>query len=377
VIPLAISGWSVLSSAGMGRDCLVDTLKRDCTGEPDRGRDVQALYPEALPSATAHAIVDFDVRQILGRKGTSFLDRRSALAMVACGQALEDSGTRVDDSNRHRIGIVLGTTLGSLKSMNDYTRETLVEERPYLVNPVFFPNTVMNCAAGQAAIRYKLKGVNATLAGGELAFLNVLRYSANLLRCSYADVLLMGAVEEFTPHAAWATHLGKSGGADLPAGEGAAVFVTHLNGDAKPDRNLDGEILSVITAFAPSTGGQAGMARAIERCIRRALAEAHISAQDITFIATSETGSENEDWPEKQALASVFGSDTKHRIAVKKLLGECQAATGALQLAALLTLHHDNSDLNGRISLVCSWMPDGGVGAAVLRGRRRGGSDHR
>lgn len=376
MIPLAIGGWSVLSSAGIGRKSLVEPLKRGQAGTRDYGRKVDGLYQEPLPTATAHALVDFDVRQILGRKGTSALDRRSALAMVACGQALEDSGIHVDDSNKQRIGIVLGTTLGSLKSMNDYTRETLVEERPYLVNPLLFPNTVMNCAAGQAAIRYGLKGVNATLAGGDLAFMHVLRYSANLLRCSYADALLMGAVEEFTPHSAWATRLTKAAGAELPAGEGAAVFVTHQNGGGN-DGKLDGEILSVTTGFTPCSEGSAGIARALEHAIRRTLADANISTADVTFIATAETGSAEEDCVEKQALTAIFGSQMPHRIAVKKLLGECHAATGALQLAALLTLHQENPDLDGRISLICSWMPDGGVGAAVLRGRSRGGSDHR
>src|SRR6185369_14219525 len=140
------------------------------------------------------------VRDLLGRKGTSSFDRRSALAVVACGQAIEASDIRVDDTNRRRIGIVLGTSLGSLKSMNDYTQETLRYDRPYLVEPLLFPNTVMNCAAGQAAIRYGLKGINATVAGCELAFLHALRYSRNAFRCEYADALLIGAVEEFTPH---------------------------------------------------------------------------------------------------------------------------------------------------------------------------------
>src|SRR5207248_2320963 len=75
---------------------------------------------------------------------------------------LEDGGLEVDDRGRGRVGVVLGTTVGSLRSMSDYTRETLIEERPYLVSPALFPNTVMNCAAGQSAIRHGLAGINAT-----------------------------------------------------------------------------------------------------------------------------------------------------------------------------------------------------------------------
>ncbi|MEE3922501.1 hypothetical protein V2I01_41795 [Micromonospora sp. BRA006-A] len=74
------------------------------------------------------------------------------------------------DDNRDRIGIVTGTTAGSVKSSVDYAAETFTQQPPYLVNPALFPNTVMNCAAGQSAIWYKLHGPNATVAGGPLAF---------------------------------------------------------------------------------------------------------------------------------------------------------------------------------------------------------------
>jgi len=167
---MLVTGFGVLCSAGVGPGALAGALTRGRDARPDPGPDVTRLYPERLPTRNAHALVDFDVRQVLGRKGTSFLDRRSGLALVACAEAIGDSGLVINDGNRTRIGIMLGTTWGSLKAMSDYTKETLVEQRPYLVNPGLFPNTVMNCAAGQAAIWYRVRGVNATIAGGRWPF---------------------------------------------------------------------------------------------------------------------------------------------------------------------------------------------------------------
>ena len=156
---LVVTGAGVVSAAGLG----VAAMTRQLAGPADPPPPVTALYPDQLPYPAAPAFTGFDVRALLGRKGTSFLDRATALALVACGQAIEDGGLALDEAGRARTGVALGTTVGSLRSSSEYSRETLVADRPYLVNPVLFPNTVMNCAAGQAAIRYGLRGVNSTV----------------------------------------------------------------------------------------------------------------------------------------------------------------------------------------------------------------------
>jgi 3-oxoacyl-[acyl-carrier-protein] synthase II len=374
---LSIIGWGALCSSGIGPEALSAALLRSSEPAPNSGVDVTGLYAEALPSPTAHALVDFNVRALLGRKGTTFLDRSSALALVACGQALEDSGLQVDDGNRHRIGVVLGTTWGSLKSMCEYTRETLMEERPYLVNPILFPNTVMNCAAGQAAIRYGLRGVNAALTGGRLAFLNVLRYVDNILRRGYADVLLAGVVEEFTPHTAWATYLTEPAPASTTAGEGAVVFVVKRADDNRfAGRHLDAKVLSMITGFSPGGEAGGGMGPALEGCIRRALEKAEVEARDISLIAIGEVTESGPGGIEAAALKAVFGSAQVERICVERAFGECHAASGGLQLAALLERHREAPDRDGYFSLLTGWTRDGGIGAAVVRGWSRVGSHH-
>ena len=82
------------------------------------------------------------------------------------------------------------------------------------------------------------------------------------------------------------------------------------------------------------------------------------------------SGDEDQDRMENDALTAVFGDQKLERLRVKQFLGECHAACGALQLAALLTLYRENPDLAGRLSLLTGWAADGGVGAAVIRGWR-------
>ncbi|TDD86542.1 beta-ketoacyl synthase [Actinomadura darangshiensis] len=349
---IGIAGWSVL------------------TGVPAK---VTELYEEPLPSPTGRAVAGFDVRARLGRKGTGSYDRVTGLAVVCCQDALRDAGTAVDGAARTRIGVALGTTMGSFKSTSDYSRDTLVQERPYLVNPLLFPNTVMNCAAGQVAIRFGLKAVNATIAGGPVAFLNAVRYAGNAIERGYADVMLTGAAEEFTPHRAWASHLTAPPGA-FEAGEGAGVFV--LTGPRAPSwagAHRAAEILAVATGYGP--GGDPD-GRALAGCAERALARARIAPADVAAVVTGEGA--DADGGEYAPVAWVLGR-SPDRVPAGRDAGDCGAATSALGLGALLASGRLDG---GGVVLLTARGADGAAGVAVVRGGpdRRGaagaGADH-
>ncbi|MGP3947297.1 beta-ketoacyl synthase N-terminal-like domain-containing protein [Streptomyces sp. 7N604] len=365
---LAVTGFGVLSGLGHGPEPLAAAL----AAGRSQPADVSGLFDEPLPRPDAHALVDFTVRDYLGRKGTSFFDRSTSLAMVACKAALADTDRLVDEGNRARTGIVLGTTVGSAKSTSDYSRDTFVQERPYLVNPLLFPNAVMNCAAGQSAIWYGLRGPNATIAGGPLAMLGALRYSRNLLRCGYADALLTGSVEEFSPQSAWAVHYAQSTeGGSLPPGEGAAVFMVE-SADAvrAAGRRMDAEILAVeVGSFAPP-GPDGAFTEGLAACLNRALERAGVSAVEIAAVATAANGMIRQDVAEEAAIRSVLGVGVP-RLRVKEVTGEAFSASGAFQLAALLAWHRAEPEQDGQVSVITTRTADGAAGAAVVRGWSR------
>jgi len=361
VTGLTIHGWNVLCGAGTGYRALLDALDGARPASPvAAGRAVSTLCEDPPPRPDGHALAEFDVRAELGRKGTSTLDRGTALALVSVRDTLADGAVLVNDETRARTGVAFGTTMGSLKSTSDYSAETLRQDRPYLVNPMLFPNTVMNRAAAQVAIWFGLKGVNATVAGGPLAFLHTLRYAGQALRNQYADVMIAGVVEEFTAHSAW-LHERARGSAAPPPGEGAASFALRRSGPG------DAEVLSVTTGFSPD-GGPARM----ERCLRRALADADVQPDDIALIITGDTGSDD---VETTAVRAVLGRHDDRMLHVQRAFGDCQAATGGLQLAAALALHRDDPSRDGQLTVLTAHTPAGGVGAAVVRGWSRAGTD--
>lgn len=359
---IGVSGWGVVSAAGIGKLALTQRTPPNAAGASG------SLEPAGeYPPRELRAIPDFDVRKLLGRKGTSQLDRRSAITMVTSAEALEHSHHVIDDSTRARIGISLGTTCGSFKSMSDYTRQTFEERKPYLVDPGQFPNTVLNCAAGQTAIRFGLKGVNATVAGGPLAFLNAVSYTANQLDRGYADAVLTGSVEELTPHTAWSIHLCAGDDPTILPGEGAGMFMLEsLDRLNRHGRRCYAEILSVTTRFCP--GSEVGkMPAALAACVARCLLDANLEQRDIACVIVSEEKSfDRGEGVEFRGLEQVLGAHRYERIGVKQRFGECQAANGALQFAALLCADHSGRD-DKPLGLLTATDRDGYVGAAVVR----------
>jgi 3-oxoacyl-[acyl-carrier-protein] synthase II len=369
---LAITGWSVLSSIGVGPEAFGAAIADGTPGVAD----VSEMFPDdPIPRADAFAMPTFKAKDFLGRKGTSHLDRSTALAMVACGEALKDTDLDVNDDNRERVGLVMGTTAGSVKATSDISKATFIEDKPYLINPLTFPNVLMNSASGQSAIRYNLRGVNSTIAAGQVAAFSVLRYARHLIGLGRSDALLVGTVEEFGPQIAWFTQFAmQAENATTSAGEGAAVFVVEDAATVRAaGRRPDAEVLAmeVLTHIpADEDAPEEDFSDSLVLCLARALERAGVTADQVWAVASADNGMARCDAQENAAIERVLGTN-RERLRIKELTGEAHSASNAFQIAALLARHRADAALDGKVSVITSRTPDGVVGAAVLRGWSR------
>jgi 3-oxoacyl-[acyl-carrier-protein] synthase II len=195
---IAVVGWQAISPLGIGAQSFDEGAMQP---DPVELHPLHASADE-FPQEIAYRPAYFETASLLGAKGIRTMDRTTALA-VCTAKLLHGERPIADDAESQRLGFVLGTSTGSIRSTSDFTRESLVQERPFLVNPALFPNTVMNCAAGQCGIWFKARAVNATISGGRLSGLLAIKYAAQALRRGYADRLFTGAVEELCPQTAW------------------------------------------------------------------------------------------------------------------------------------------------------------------------------
>jgi 3-oxoacyl-[acyl-carrier-protein] synthase II len=364
---LAITGWGVMTPVGIGEEAFGLGL---AAGKPGL-KDVSG-FAGSHPAARACVIPEFEIQTALGPKGTRTMDRTTGMAVATSGMALKHRPIG-DEDERLRAGFVLGTTTGSIKSISDFTRETLVQDRPYLVNPALFPNTVMNCSAGQCAIWYKLKGVNATISGGLFSGLLAIQYASLIIRRGYADVLLTGSVEEYCEQSAWAYHhtVEAAQRERQPLGEGCAMFALEKAGKAMPPGRVKlAEILGsrVGLYFDARSGDPRRHSQEASECITSVLDEAGVHPSEIWAVSKCHGES-----PELSALEdtavelALRGHKPAHALSVGSITGNTYSALSSMQLAALLSLHGRKTEGKGKHSLVTVVGHDGTVGCLLIK----------
>ncbi|MGW0330951.1 beta-ketoacyl synthase N-terminal-like domain-containing protein [Streptomyces sp. NPDC003011] len=353
-----ITGWSAVSPYGIGAEALAEGLRaqRPTIAPVDTAR-------WKVPPARAHLVPGFETRDVLGRKGTRSMDRVTGLAVTAVGSLLDRPGSARETETGERAALVLATTTGSAASMMDFTRSSLQGARPYDVDPAVMPNAVMNCAAGQCAIWYGIRGPNTTLAGGRAAGLLALNYATRLLATQRADTVLCAAAEEFSHARYWLEQ--HSRGPEAPGvalGEGAAVLLVRPADRFTPERPALAEILAVRTRVAVGNRARG----ALEACVRSALEAAGAGPGEVWAAAPG-------DAPgllghiEREVLGDLCGAAALERVPAVGRLGDLSAASGSFQIALVLATAAGTPAAAGRIAVITSADRDGSLACAVLR----------
>jgi 3-oxoacyl-[acyl-carrier-protein] synthase II len=355
---VVITGIGVISPLGDSPVALHTAL---CEGRIGL-QPITLFKTDGLVCKQAHALATFTPETYLG-KNPRALDRTSQLVTAAATLALDHSGWSLEMRRQHEVGLVLGTMFCSVHTIAEFDRRGLTLG-PNYVSPMDFANTVINAAAGQAAIWHDLRGVNSTIAGGITSGLQALAYATELIRSGQATALLAGGAEELCFESFYG--LDRAGvlcGArqadteEFPIpfdarrngftlGEGAALLMLE---DADLATARGAHVIAEITGhgsaydLARGTASQPAVA-AIARAMRLALQDAQIDPRAIACLSASANGSILADRHEARAIAAVF-QERVHDLpvtAVKSMLGETLGASGALQAVALLAAMRDD-----------------------------------
>ena len=347
---VVVTGVGLVCAVGDSLAALDEALVGGASGL----RPVTVVSTEGLGDCVAGEIADFDAARYLGEGNLRPLDRTSRLTTTAATLALQDAGladvlragAAGGDAAGNRAGLVLGTMFGSVRTIAEFDRRALTAGPSY-VSPLDFANSVINAAAGHAAIWLGLRGINATLAGGASAGAQAIGYAADQLRDRRADVLLAGGAEELSFEAllgmarlrrlATAPRPFASDRAGAALGEGAALLVLEpFDRAAARGARVHGEVLGHGVAYGTAGGGELALATALANALRAALESAGLSPETIDAVAVGASGDPLLDGAEARALATVFGERAVPLLVTKVALGETLGAGGALQAAALL-----------------------------------------
>ncbi len=392
---IVITGLSAISSCGIGYDALKEKI---VTGvEPAM---VSEYEMQTLPQETAVFQVDFEPKEILGRKGLRTMDKAAKMLISTIHVGFADYLEGLSDEDKP--GLITGTGFGSIESIGNFYSVS-VESGVGSVNPKLFGNTVINSPTGQANIRFGLKNLSATMTTGFNSGLAALVYSADYIKNGYLPNVFCSAVEEASAYSIIAmeregclsaSNSIKPFGTDsdgLVIGEGCAVLLMESEEHARArGAEIKAEISGYAQGFDPNNGelGFNSDADVASEIIRMALTDAGIEADDVDFVVSDANGIPVGDAMRTKAINSVFGSDTPVT-SYRAVLGESYGAAGMLDVAAAIADMEEKRvspvigdytaaeginlikgsalEINSTYAVVTSFSVDGNCSAVVIK----------
>jgi 3-oxoacyl-[acyl-carrier-protein] synthase II len=311
----------------------------------------------------AAEVKGFDGSSLFGSREARRMDRYTQFALAATLEALRDSKLKIDESNRDRIGVVIGSGIGGLWTMFEQM-QVFLERGPSRVSPFLVPMMLPDTAAGMVAIHLGVRGPNMAVVTACATGTNAIGEAGEIIRRGQAEVVFAGGSEAaIVPIAmaglgvmtALSTRNDEPQRASRPfdlhrdgfvMGEGAATLVLESleHAQARGARIL-AELSgygSTNDAYHISAPAENGAGAAL--CMRMALQNAGLTVNNIDYINAHGTGTPLNDKSETAAIKTVFGEAAYHIpvSSTKSMTGHLLGAAGALEaIIATLVIQHN------------------------------------
>ena len=311
----------------------------------------------------AAEVKNFEPAGWLEPKEAKRWDRFCQFGVVAAKQAVQDAGLSIDDSNRNRVGVSIGSGVGGLLMMETQA-QVLNDRGPDRITPFCVPMMIPNMATGLTAIALGARGPSSAVATACAAGSNAIGDAFRQIQLGLADVMVCGGAESaITPLgvAAFASAKALSFRNDDPAtasrpfdlerngfviGEGAGMLVLE---------SLDHALARGVTPLAeivgygttcdahhitsPSPGGVGGA-----EAMRLTLVDARLQPEDVDYVNAHGTSTQANDSNETAAIKSALG-DRARQIPVsstKSMTGHLLGGSGGIEaVASVLAIGHN------------------------------------
>jgi 3-oxoacyl-[acyl-carrier-protein] synthase II len=346
-------------------------------------------------------VKNFNPDELMDRREARRIDRFSQFAVITAEEAVKDSGidTILEELDKDRIGVIWGSGIGGLKSLEQEIEEYATGNGTPRYNPFMIPKMISDIAAGHISIKYGFRGVNyatvSACASSSHAIINAYDY----IRLGRNDIVVAGGSEAavtragiggFNAMKALSTRnddfatasrpfdldrdgfvLGEGGGAlileelEHAQKRGAKIYAEIVGGGATADAYH-------ITAPHPEGLGARNV-------MKIALAEAQLNPEDIDYVNVHGTSTPLGDIAEVKAIQQVFGEHAyKMNISsTKSMTGHLLGAAGAIEaIACILAINHhfvpptinhftDDPELDTKLNLTFNTAQEKEVKAAL------------
>ncbi len=298
-------------------------------------------------------VYDWDPIGYIDKKEEKRLDRFSQFAIVAGVDAVEDSGINFSEVSPYRAGVLLGSGIGGLQTIEEQIAK-LIKEGPHRVSPLTVPRMMLNAAGACLSIRYGLKGPNFAIATACASATNAAGDAFRLIQHGAADVIVTGGSEAamtrmglsaFQNMKALSSRVNEPARASRPfdaerdgfvLGEGGGILVFEEMEFAKA---RGARIYAEVVGFATTADGnhitqpdQDGLGAA--EAMKLALEDAGLTPDKVDYINAHGTSTPLGDKAETKAIKRIYGEHAaKLSISsTKSQLGHSLGASGGIEL---------------------------------------------
>lgn len=303
-------------------------------------------------STLAAEVKDFVAKEHIDFKAAKRMELFSQYAVAAAQEAIVQSGLDMEKENPYRVGVCVGSGIGSLQAM-EREEKRLLEKGPNRVGPLLVPLMIANMAAGNVSIYFGLKGKSLNIVTACATGTHSIGEAFRTIQYGDADVMIAGGTE------AAVCPIGIAGFASLTAlsaatnplrasipfdkdrsgfimGEGAAIMVLESMEHA---RARGAEILAEVSGYgstsdayhitSPAEDG-AGAAMSMKLAVR----DAGLEMTDVDYINAHGTSTQLNDLFESRAIKAAF-EQAAYKIPIsstKSMIGHLLGAAGGIEL---------------------------------------------
>jgi 3-oxoacyl-[acyl-carrier-protein] synthase II len=306
-----------------------------------------------FPTHFGGEIRQLNLEPYLTTKDARRMDAFMQYGVVAGMQAMRDSGLVVTEANSDRIGVLMGSGMGGLESIEEAYDRYLETHSPKKVSPFFIPASIINLVSGHLSIAFNVTGPNLAIATACTTSTHCLGLAMRLIQYGDADAMLAGGSEMstcatgmsgFAQAKALSQRNDDPEGASRPwdkdrdgfvMGDGAGAMMLEEFEQAKA---RGAKIYAEIVGFgmsgdafhvtAPPESGEGA-----RKAMANALVDAQLRPEQVQYVNAHATSTELGDRAETTAIRRAFGA-AADKLAVsstKSMTGHLLGAAGAVE----------------------------------------------
>jgi 3-oxoacyl-[acyl-carrier-protein] synthase II len=306
-----------------------------------------------FPTHFGGEIRQLDLGPYMSTKDARRMDAFMQYGVVAGIQAMRDSGLGVTEANSDRIGILMGSGMGGLESIEETYDKYLETESPKKVSPFFIPASIINLVSGHLSIVFNITGPNLAVATACTTSTHSVGLAMRLIQYGEADAVLAGGSEMatcvtgmsgFAQAKALSQRNDDPEGASRPwdkdrdgfvMGDGAGAMMLEEYEQAKArGAKIYAEIIGfgmsgdAFHVTAPPENGEGA-----RKAMAKALVDAQLNPDQVQYINAHATSTELGDRAETTAIRRAFGpaADQLAVSSTKSMTGHLLGAAGAVE----------------------------------------------